>query len=657
LIAFTSKAQKTIYNRTKEIVGEFSDAHVQPLKMDSTFNERLGTLLLNEMDDRGYFFLKFDSITIMQTKYADNEGITKTLDFKLRGIHKNYLERIKYVRNTFNNMKDQGAKYTEFGRIYFDGSPSTYKKDYPELLRKWKSYLTYITYLKIFETVDPKIMVNKDSTHAIFPKFWNQTIDEEYCSLNDYDLSYEEFCNVFLECVTKSYDPHSSFFTYEESMDFFNSISTENLSFGFYMGRNKNNSLEITYLIPGGAAWNSGELNEGDLILQLISGESDTVDVKCIDPYDLIEDLNNGKNKQLKVKIKKQNGEIKTVNLIKTKVEIEENNIKSYLINDDIGYINLPGFYSSWDQYGGTGCSEDMAKEVMKLNRDNMKGLIVDLRFNGGGSLQEAIDLCGIFINEGPLCITYNKEEGAKSMKDKNRGTIYDGPMIILVNPYSASASELFAGIMQDYNRAVVVGDTTYGKGSVQRTYDSHDGNYGFKVTTEGFYSIDLKSHQQIGIIPDILLPDYYFNKPREKDELFPLTFPEVEKTLYLTLLDPLPLEQLRKNSKTRIEQSDYFNNRLKIQDLIDEFDNKSFDLNYEGVMAIYEYYTSFDKYQTDLKTEEENTIKNNSTDALLIDFDETKKETNKYAMDDLKKDIYLREGMNILYDLIQLKK
>ncbi|MEZ4938102.1 MAG: S41 family peptidase [Crocinitomicaceae bacterium] len=647
---------RNIYDRAKDLLTEFNEKHISPPSRDSLFSLRIGELLLDEMDDRGYFFLDFDSVLIMETKYFDEEGLSKTLDFHLRNIYKNYHERIEYVAKTFENLAGKGDEYNDFGELTFGKRKKRYQEDYPALLSKWKRYVAYSTYLRIFDNVEPKIMMDKNATLRIFPKYWDEVVADETCGLNDYDLSYEDFCNVFLECIAKAHDPHSAYFTYEESTDFFNSMSTQNLSFGFYLDRNKSNSLEITYLIPGGAAWNSGELNEGDIILMLVAGEQDTIDLRCKDPYDLIDELNNGKSKKLLIKFKKANGEIKSITLKKSKAEIDENVIKSYILGDDIGYINLPGFYSAWDNLGASGCAEDMAKEVMKLNRDNIKGLIVDLRFNGGGSLREAVELCGIFINEGPLCITHSEKSGTKIMKDMNRGTIYDGPMLILVNPYSASASELFAGIMQDYHRAIIVGDTTFGKGSVQRTFDSDTDNTGFKVTMEGFYSIDLQSHQNKGIAPDIYLPNYYFKRPREKNEKFSLEFPSVEKDLVIKLLPEMNIAPIKSKSENRIAENEYFQNRIKIQKLINEFDSKTYHLNYEGVLGIYEYFNSFIKYDTDLSEEEFNTVKNNSTDAILYDFDEVKKEVNLSAMEEIKNDIYIRECTLIMNDLIKNK-
>ncbi|MCB0478244.1 MAG: hypothetical protein KDC84_08780 [Crocinitomicaceae bacterium] len=645
-----------IYDRAKDLLDEFNEKHVAPPARDSVFSIRIGELLLDEMDDRGYFYLKFDSTLIMETKFFDEQGLSKTLDFHLRNIYKNYHERIEYVGKALENLKAKGSEYTEFGELYFGKGNQRYKDDYPALLGKWKRYIAYSTYLKIFDVVEPKIMTDKNATLRLFPKYWDMVVEDETCGLDDYDLSYEDFCNVFLECIAKAHDPHSSYFTYQESTDFFNSLSSENMTFGFYMDRNKANSLEITYLIPGGPAWNSGELNEGDLILMLIAGDSDTIDIRCKDPYDLIDELNNGKSKKLQIKFKKANGEIKSITIRKAKTEMDENVIKSYILNEDIGYINLPGFYSVWDNLGASGCAEDMAKEVMKLNRDNIKGLIVDLRFNGGGSLREAVELCGIFINEGPLCITHSEKGGTRVMKDMNRGTIYDGPMLILVNPYSASASELFAGIMQDYNRAIIVGDTTFGKGSVQRTYESEKDNTGFKITMEGFYSIDLQSHQNKGIAPDIYLPNFYFKRPKEKNKKYALEFPKVEKDLVVKILPEINIDPVKSASEKRVAEDVYFQNRLKIQQLIDEFDTKMFSLNYEGVLEIYEYFNSFLKFDTDLTEDEFNQVKNNSTDAILYDFDAAKKEVNFEAMEDLKNDIYIRECTLIMNDLIKSK-
>lgn len=657
LIPLFSVGQSDIYERADEMLAQFKAKHYLPPDYDSAFALRVGEVLLDELDSKGFFFMEEDSLLIMSQPYTNSNGLNTDLDKLLKEVHKTYMERVDYMKVELKKFLGKGSENIESGKIYYSGpnKPKPFKSDYQELLNRWRTFLVYSTYMNLFDLEDSIRVNNIDSCHTVYPKYWDDAVNEEICSLEDYDLTYEEFCDIFMDCLAKAHDPHSTFFTYEETNYFISSISTENMSFGLYFTRNKNNSLEITYLIPGGSAWNSGEINIGDLIISMIAGSSDTLDLSCKDPYDLIDELNNSAYKKLQLRIKKQNGQIKNVTIVKSPVEAEENVITSFILEDDIGYINLPTFYSNWRGSGSGTCSSDMAKEILKLERDNIKGLIVDLRFNGGGSLPEAIDLCGIFIDEGPLCVTHSQFEGAKSIKDPNRGTLYDGPMIILVNTYSASASELFAGIMQDYNRAVVVGDTTYGKGSVQNLYDSEDGSSGVKITTEGFYSIDLKSHQKTGIIPDIVLPNYYYDKPREEKEKFALDFPDIEKKLYMTILEELPIEELKAKSDQRVAEDIYFQNIMKVKEEIQNFRKGSYELNYQGCKEIWDYFTAFDYYDLELMEDDQNQVKNNSYDLPIIDFDETKKEANKYAIIDLKKDIYLRESVKIINDLINL--
>ena len=214
-----------IYDQTKELLDEFKLKHVSPPKRDSSLNHRIGELLLDEMDDRGFYYLKFDSTLIMETKYFDSEGLSRQLDFLLRKIYKNYHERIEYVARTFENIYSQGSKYADQGMLHFGGTKQKYKDDYPALLKKWKRYIAYNTYLKIFDNLDPEIITDKNATLKIFPTYWDMVVDEEKCSLEEYDLSYEDFCEVFLECIAKSHDPHSSYFTYMEAMDFLKSLS------------------------------------------------------------------------------------------------------------------------------------------------------------------------------------------------------------------------------------------------------------------------------------------------------------------------------------------------------------------------------------------------------------------------------------------------
>jgi carboxyl-terminal processing protease len=252
-----------------------------------------------------------------------------------------------------------------------------------------------------------------------------------------------------------------------------------------------------------------------------------------------------------------------------------------------IGFISLPDFYTSWNDEGGSGCANDLAKTLIKLKKENIDGVILDLRNNGGGSLKEAIDLTGIFIDYGPVLVATGEEKPA-ALKDFNRGSIYTGPMIVMINENSASASEVVAGALQDYNRAVIVGKPSFGKATGQSVYpiapdhvsaySDEVNEWGYvKITEMGLYRIDLKTNQFNGVIPDITLESPYEYDPfREKDYPNVILLDSIEKKMYYTALPEIDLTSIASESKERQLSTDYF---IRIKSF-----SKEINALYEGV-------------------------------------------------------------------------
>jgi len=277
-------------------------------------------------------------------------------------------------------------------------------------------------------------------------------------------------------------------------------------------------------------------------------------------------------------KVKKADGTIREVTLWKETVEDTQDNnkVKSFLLKGSktFGYLSLPAFYEDWENGSGVnGCANDVAKEIVKLKKENIAGLILDIRYNGGGSMQEAVELAGIFIDAGPVGQYKAKDAQVITVKDANRGTIYDGPLMVLVNGYSASASEVIAGTLQDYNRAVIVGSPTYGKATAQVilpmdttiTLDTDvssikTSNY-IKITVSQLYRITGKTAQATGVIPDVLLPDVLdAQNNKEVDEPFALQSKVIDANKYYKALPPLPIKTINAIAINKINEVPYFN-------------------------------------------------------------------------------------------------
>lgn len=480
--------------------------------------------------------------------------------------------------------------------------------------------------------------------------------------------------SIFLNCITNRFDPHSTFFSPNEKDKFLEMISKDGMSYGFSTKENKDGEIEISNIVPGGNAWKTNQLNDGDILLKVNFDNNATIDLLFVDDFELDQIFNTNSNaKSLVITVRKTNGLIKAINLKKEKIEQEDNVVKSYILNGakKIGYIYLPSFYDEWTGKNPLGCGNDVAKEIQKLQQEKIEGLIFDLRYNGGGSLYEAINLAGIFIDEGPITVLKNRNEKPTVVKDMNRGTAYDGPLLVMVNAHSASASELLSAVLQDYNRAVIVGNNTFGKATVQGTFPldlNYDPKYpkmnatsdlGYSnITIQKFYRVTATSHQKKGVHPDIYLPDLsYISKNTEANEKYYLESDTVGKTIYYTPLKSLPIANLNAKSVERVKSNNSFNQIIALNDSIAliEKQTQTISLNINNYKQLEKRYKSLSGnidtlYTTPTKTY---TVTNNSTDNKIYNVNDFFKQMNADALKKIQSDIYIDESYKIMLDLI----
>jgi carboxyl-terminal processing protease len=532
---------------------------------------------------------------------------------------------------------------------------------------KVEDSLRYISPNKVYLENEAE---SRDEVKAEFHDFKERMIN--------HPAGYEEhLLTYYLEAIALTYDPHSSHFTPRQKERFEKALSKEAYSFGFGLDETNDGAIIIAYLTPGGAAWKSGKLHKGDVLTKVSFGKKE-YDVSKKSVNQLLDIFNTVNSDAVTLTIINSNGIEEKVDLKKEKIEVEENLITGVILKGDkkIGYIMLPGFYTEFGQANALGCANDVAKEIVKMQQEGIEGLILDLRYNGGGSVTEALDLAGIFIGEGPLMIEKTGTQKPKTLIDKNRGTIYNGPLLVMVNGSSASASEIVAAALQDYNRALIVGSPTYGKATAQivlpvdtnLSYDKAPAfintNYGFvKVTTSSVYRVKKNSHQKVGVQPDILLPGI-LEEVQEKEASYKNALPSdvVVKEIYNYMpLPALPVASLVGKSSARVLNSKSFL-ALKKMNLeyqkIDEQMNKSIPLNLDAYKAL--------KLKIENISEELDTIssaqtipykvENTQFEETIIQADEHKKEVNKKTLKNVSKDIFIEESYKILKDLIETK-
>ncbi|MBL7742251.1 MAG: carboxy terminal-processing peptidase [Chitinophagaceae bacterium] len=481
---------------------------------------------------------------------------------------------------------------------------------------------------------------------------------------------------LYLNEIATSFDPHTNYFSPEGKEAFQSALSTEELSYGLEFDEEDNGRIVISHLLPGGPAWKTGELHKGDELLQLHAENKEPVSVSGLSLEEVYDILDQPGKEQLVLKIRKAGGVQKIVTLRKEKVSNEENIVRSFVLQGDkkIGYILLPGFYTEWENEKGSGCANDVAKEIIKLKREKIEGLIIDVRYNGGGSMNEGLEMTGIFVEEGPLAGQKNAKGKVTYYKDPNRGVIYDGPLALMVNGQSASASEMLAASLQDYHRAVVIGSPTYGKASVQQLFPL-DSTFGpdrelpadikdmVKITMGKFYRLDGSSSQLKGVQPDIVLPDVFGGA--EVGERFSdnaLTSDSITKNGYYKPLALLPVGELARRSAERISGNADFVNIQKLISVQSRTRN-------EPMMIIPLKWDSFEKWAnqqvTDIEITEGGTmegnkkfeVKNNQLDLLWTQKDEYEKEINLEWLENITRDIYIQEAFLIVCDLINLQR
>jgi len=411
-------------------------------------------------------------------------------------------------------------------------------------------------------------------------------------------------------------------------------------------------------------------LHKGDIITA-IKTEGKEKPVADISKEELAGYLNGNSEADVTITVKTTAGETKTAVLHKEKITNDEGIVKSYVLHgkQNIGYINLPGFYSREDEtitneqdIKYDGCANDVSKEIVKLKKDTIAGLILDMRFNGGGSMWEAMQLAGIFIDIGPVASVKDKTAKVHFLKDPNRGTIYDGPLIVLINGASASASEFVSAVLQDYNRALIVGGTTYGKGTAQQVLPLDTSRFDqtkkyedfVKVTMEKFYRANGSTTQWKGVVPDILLPDMYAaDEYKEKNNASALQ-PDNSKAGTYQVLTALPVAGLAAKSKQRIEGNTYFKSISSFTSWMEQV-KKERTVNLQWAGYAIQYYNVMKMYKQFEENRQSNSnivISNNGFDGQrILELTQRSKEINQTYLDHLQNDEVLTEAYRILMD------
>ena len=505
-------ACKTL-SKIKELVDE---NHYRPKPINDSLSVYVFKTFLEKLDSDNSLFLESEVNLLSKHKLKIDNYIKENNCKFLDEFYNAYLKSVTRFNAITSSIKKENFPLNTKEIIQFYSKSRPYLKTEIELKKLYKKRMLMDVLIDI-----SSISQNKDSLTKVFDNVAlnsKEKIFKSYdCTGSNYLLTQSEFNQKFLSSFCSYFDPHTEYFNQDERTSFLSTISSDNLTFGMITSF-ENNTLTVQEIVPGSAAFYSGKIEKGDQIIKIKAPDGE-ITVGCSEREKLEKVFTSSDNKIVDFQLRKKNGEKYTVSLVKKVMKDYQNTVYSLILEKDnqkTGYIKIPSFYSKMEN-GKTNMSDDVLIEIMKLQDEKINGLIIDLEDNGGGSMQEAIKLCGFFISKPEVAIEKNRF-AYETILNKETSKVYSGPLIILINGFSASASEFFTNAIQDYDLGIVLGTKSLGKATIQNIFPLDDENKEFvKLTLGQFYRVTGKTNQYIGITPNIEIPNIFQNQmPRE---------------------------------------------------------------------------------------------------------------------------------------------
>ena len=647
--------------------------HYDPQIINDDFSIKVYDDFIDAVDSQKRFLLKSDLELFSQFKLSIDDQINSSDIAFFNIVYETLKTRIDEVEGFYSEILEVPFSFQIDEEINLDYENLEYASNTAELKKTWRKRLKLSAldgYASKKEIKDNKkaiseVEIEKESRTAILENL------KDFFQFNS-ELERSDWFSIYLNSIVTQFDPHTSYLAPEAKEAFDQNISGKFQGIGARLFK-RNQQVEISEIIIGGPVWRDNLLNVGDIIIAVAqSADEEPTEISLMKLSDATDLIKGEKGTNVFLTVKRVDGGVEQIQITRDIVELEETYAKSSIIKDDsnvFGLINLPRFYVDFDDYGERNAASDIKKEILELKNKDINGLILDLRNNGGGSLKTVVDITGFFIEKGPVVQVKSIGGRKEILKDNDPSIIWDGPLVILVNEFSASASEILAAALQDYNRAIILGSKqTYGKGTVQNIIDLNNvisGNtYGdlgsLKITTDKFYRINGGSTQLEGVKSDLIFPNRYsYIDIGEKDLENPLSWDKIDPARYDNSVKVFNYAQAITNSKERIGQNEYFSiidNHAKLIKAKQE--DKTISLDYISYKKDQEDF----KLQSDkLKVIEEFNSPylfewNDYNLNLNSSYNDDMKEKRDRWIESLQKDIYVDEAMNLLKDLSSFK-
>jgi carboxyl-terminal processing protease len=676
--SFTTDPVKNDPEKDKVLISVINymltNGHYLPKELDDDFSAHVFKTFIEGLDPSRRYFTQEDIEGFSTYKYLiDNQLKKSDLTFYTL-VYGQFTEKIKTAKKYYGEILAQPFNFNKREAIDIDYEKNSFPENENELINNWRKQLKLNTLSRIQEKQDLETEKAKDkkdfkkssfkTLEAAARKEVLKNMDELYIRIEE--LENSDWFSTFLNSVISGFDPHSTYMAPNVKERFDVDMSGKIEGIGARLQK-KGIYTHIFEVVSGGPAWKQGNLEEGDIILKVAQGDEEPLDIVGMRLDDAIKFIKGKKGTEVRLTVKKKlDNSIRVISIIRDIVNLDETFVKSSIVQKNgkkYGVINLPKFYIDFSDKNFRDSAKDMEKEIANLKKENVEGLLIDLRNNGGGSLKTAIEIAGLFISEGPIVQIKYRGENARVQNDKDPKIQWKGPLVILVNELSASASEIFAAAMQDYNRAVIIGgNQTYGKGTVQNIlpinqfYPDYKEDLGFlKMTIQKFYRVNGGSTQKEGVYSDIAMPDRYsYMKFGERDLEGALEWDKVPKADYSPVNSYDNFSDVVNNSKDRIMQNPNFsliNDYAKWlkkgqEDTTYSLNIKQFTKEAKKHQKQAEEFKAVYKFKSNLKFESP------QSELPLIKKDIINGDKRIAWHQNLAKDIYINEALNVLSEL-----
>ena len=651
-------------------------AHYLDKEIDDNFSEEVFETFIENIDPYKRYFYSSDYKDFSKYKFSIDDSFKNPDLTFFNLVHDRFIKRISETKLIYKKILSTPFNFTKEEQFNLDIDEMEYVNNETELYDRWRRLLKIYVIENYHDEIkddqrklekDPKFSIRSNAEIEETVRLdLSETMDESYRVLQE-ELQRQDWFSIYINSFVSQYDPNTSYLD-PDSRDRFDVDISGNYAGIGAMLRKKIDKVEITEIISGGPAWRDNSLEKGDAILKVRQeNEDEALSILGMRLSEAVKLIKGKKGTNVYLTVKKVDGNVSEISIKRDIVLLEETYIKSSIVSKSdlkYGVINIPKFYIDFDNQSNRDAAKDLRLEINRLKEEGVKGLVIDLRNNGGGSLKTVVDMAGMFIKSGPVVQVKYFDKEKQILSDRDRSILWNGPLVILVNEGSASASEILAAAMQDYKRAIVIGgNQTWGKGTVQVVFPLNrmvrgntNGDLGaLRYTTQKYYRINGGSVQLEGVKSDINVPyRYKYLDFGEKDSDNPMQWDEIGKADYSTWQSNFDFDQAIEKSKIRMENNNY----LKLVDENAKWiksvrDNKIVNLNY-------------DDFKEEIKKNSLETEKFKSLNEYSMDytFNSLPYEINLISGDSvlgmkrdrwhksLSKDIYIEEALNVLSDL-----